>query len=253
MPNSAPATEFDRSLVRLHVRDDAAFVSHGDTVLATACDGFIEGGRDEGLFVHQTRMLSRYRCRLAGRRPLPVALSNVRQDRWLGYYILAAPGQGEADLRAPQAASQQTLELRIARVVGEGMHEDYDLANYTQQAVSVRLTMEIDGDFADQDETRDGREQQGELTRHWRRGEDASELRLDYRARHRYQHQGNRGTASIHRALTLRIANAGSRPLHPLRHRTAAAGPLACVPGVERARRRRGSAGAALRGRHQRS
>ena len=212
MPISTPTTDYDRSLVRLHVRDDAAFISRGDTVLATACDGFIEDGAEQGLFVQQTRMISRYRCRLGGRRPLAVALSSVRQDHWLGYYILAAQGTQEEDKRAPQTASQQTLELRIARVVGEGMHEDYDLANYTQKAVTVRLTLEVDADFADQDEIGDGRQQKGELTRRWQRQREASELRWDYRARHRYNRQGNRGTASIHRAITLHIANADSPP-----------------------------------------
>lgn len=211
MPNSAPATEFDRSMVKLGVRNDACFVSHGETVLATADDGFIPGGEEQGLFVRQTRMLSRYRCRLGGRNPIAVALSNVTQDRWLGYYILAAPGTGD-DKSAPQTASQQTLELRIGRSVGEGMHEDYDLANYTQERVSVRLTLEIDGDFVDQDEAKEGRQQQGELRRQWQRSQDVAELRLDYRARHRYSRQGNRGTASLHRALALRISNATSPP-----------------------------------------
>ena len=212
MPNSAPATEFDRSLVKLSVRDDASFVSRGETVLATASDGFIEGGAEEGLFVQQTRMLSLYRCRLGGRKPLAISLSNVTQDRWLGYYILAAPGVDGGDKSSPQSASQHTLELRLGRCVGEGMHEDYDLANYTQQRVSVRLTLEIDGDFADQDETKEERQQQGELKRQWKRGPEAAELRLDYRVRHRYSHQGNRGTASLHRALTLRILNSDSPP-----------------------------------------
>jgi glycogen debranching enzyme len=209
MPNSAPATELDRSLVRLHVRDDACHVSYADTVLVTGKDGFIEGGPDEGLFVRQTRLLSRYRLRLGGYSPLPVALSNITQDRWMGYYILAAQG---SDRAKPQAASQQTVELRIARVAGEGLHEDYDLTNYSQHAVALRLTLEIDGDFADIDETRDDRRQHGELTRTWRRDGEAAELRLDYRARHRYSHQGNRGTARLHRALRLRIANADAPP-----------------------------------------
>jgi len=212
MPNSAPATEFDRSLVKLSVRDNASFVSHGDTVLATASDGFIGGGAEEGLFVQQTRMVALYRCRLGGRKPLAIALSNVTQDRWLGYYILAAPGADGGDKSSPQTASQHTLELRLGRTVGEGMHEDYDLANYTQQHVSVRLTLEIDGDFADQDETKGERRQQGELKRQWTRDREVAELRFDYRARHRYSHQGNRGTASLHRAVTLRIANADSPP-----------------------------------------
>lgn len=36
-------------------------MSQGRTVLATDRDGFIMDGADRGLFVHQTRLLSRYR------------------------------------------------------------------------------------------------------------------------------------------------------------------------------------------------
>lgn len=212
MTVSAPNTDFDRSLVRLRIRDDATFVSHGDTVFAPDEEGFVEPRPDIGLFVHQTRLVSLYRLRLGGRRPLLVSGSSVTQDRWLGYYILAATGPAE-ERGSPQSASQQTLELRLARTVGEGMHEDYDLTNWTQEPLQVRMTLEVDGDFADLDETIKGeRQQNGELRRDWKRVGDNWELRFDYRVRRRYSQQRERGTASLHRALVMRIANADSPP-----------------------------------------
>lgn len=200
-----------RDLVRLRVRDDALYLSRGDTVLATDRDGFLEGEAERGLFVHRTRVLSRYRCRLGRRKPFPVTESAIEQHRWLGYYIVSADPAEDAD--TPQAASKQTLELCIARSVGEGMHEDYDLTNYSQQPVQLRLTLEIESDFADYDETRDGRKQEGTIERRWRRdGDDAWRLDTVYSARHRYRHQGEDGTASIRRAIALRVHRAGSPP-----------------------------------------
>src|SRR5690606_23094705 len=97
-------------------------------------------------FVHETRMLSLYRCRIGRQRPYPAAVSNIRQDHWMGYYIVRAPGQGGegGEEGGVRAASQEALELRVTRVVGEGMHEDLDLTNYTQQPTSFRLSFELD-------------------------------------------------------------------------------------------------------------
>ena len=71
-------------------------VSQGRTVLITDPDGFFDGGAERGLFVHQTRMLSRYRWLIEGERPQPVALSSVAQHSWLGYYACLPPGRGPA-------------------------------------------------------------------------------------------------------------------------------------------------------------
>lgn len=205
----------DRSLVRMRVRDDTVYVGHGGTVLATDRDGFLHDGIEHGLFVDQTRLISRYRCMVDGEPPLPVVLSNVGQHSWLGYYLIAGGEQRDqtAGLTTPEGAAQEAVELRISRVVGDGLHEDLDLANYTQRAVTLSLTLVVDADFADQEETKRPRQQQGTLTRTWRSDGDAHELVFDYRAEHRYDVQGNRGVATLHRAVTLRIDHAGSVPV----------------------------------------
>jgi len=162
----------ERSLIRLRVREHAAYVSAADTVLTTGTTGFIDGG-EEGLYVRQTRMLSRYRCFIGRRRPHPVTLSSVRQDSWMGYYVVPAPGVGEADPDdLASAAAQQALELRLSRWVGDGMREEYALTNYTQETIRFRFALEIDSDFADIEETRGERQQKGTRKRRWRRSED---------------------------------------------------------------------------------
>src|SRR5512138_472132 len=123
--------------VQLHPRSDTVVVSQGRTVLSTGRDGFISDGAERGLFVYQTRLLSRYRYLIDGQPPQPNACSNVEQHSWLGYYITLPPGitTGQKDQgsgQVPQAA-EQTLELRLSRYVGGGVHEDVDLTNFTQQ------------------------------------------------------------------------------------------------------------------------
>lgn len=204
-------------LVRLRPRGETLHVSQGHTVLATARDGFVAGGADHGLVVRETRLVSRYRYLIDGDPPAAVALSNVGQHTWLGYYIAAPPGvpppprdQGSGQM---DATSEQTLELRLSRYVGDGVHEDVDLTNYSRAATRFTLALEVDADFADLDETQGERRQRGRLERAWREtGEGVWELSFDYEAEHSYDHQGNKGTASIRRGLTLRVERADSPP-----------------------------------------
>ncbi|HYQ85116.1 MAG TPA: glycogen debranching N-terminal domain-containing protein, partial [Rubrobacter sp.] len=205
-------------LVRIRPWEDLMCVSQGRTVLATERDGFFDGGPNRGLFVHQTRLVSRYRYLIDGCPPRIVAGSNVAQHTWLGYYVTFPPGvdPGEPDHGSGhvEPESEQTLELLLARYVGGGVHEDADLTNFSRQAISFTLAIEVDADFADQGETLDpddgGEERpRGRTERHWTTD---GELTFEHRAEHRYDHPGEQGTAAIHRRLTIRVSNADSPP-----------------------------------------
>src|SRR5205085_11383400 len=94
-------------------------VSQNRTVLATQLDGFITEVPERGLFFHQTRLLSRYRYLVEHKPPLPVALANVEQHSWLGYYIALSPSaseQGDWETRGPGGKlAQRPIELRVSR------------------------------------------------------------------------------------------------------------------------------------------
>jgi glycogen debranching enzyme len=204
-------------LVRLRPRGDTLYASQGRTVMATDRDGFIRGGSDHGLIVHQTRLLSLYRYLINGGAWRPVALSNVEQHTWLGYYIALPPGvEEERDYGSGQmeTVSEQTLELRLSRYVGDGLHEDVDVTNFTQRRTAFTLTLELDADFADIDETKGGREQAGETRLEWRDAGGAWELHFDYRVEHAYSNQEGTGTRRLHRGLLLRVENATGAPAY---------------------------------------
>lgn len=202
-----------RSLARIDPRPKTIYCSQGRAVLATNLDGLIEGFPRHGLLFGETRLLSRYRYLVNGKAPQTVAVSNVEQHSWLGYYISPAPGaEWKQDTGSGQMeeGSEKTMELKISRTVGLGVHEDIDLTNFTQRPASFTFEIEIDTDFADQAETF-RRKQRGKLTRQWRRiSSRRAELIYDYRANHAYSHQGNRGVATLHRALIVSVENAGS-------------------------------------------
>ncbi len=217
LPNSASRMQ-PRRLVRLHPREENFEVSQGRTVLSTGLHGFIHPNATDGLFVHQTRMLSCYRWKFDGKEPMAVALSNVDQHSWLGYYVQGPKlktdfqdrGSGEME-----EASERSIELRLSRSVGFGVHEDVDLTNYTQERVEFELQLEVDADFADQEETVRGREQTGELKRTWREiGQGGWELYFDYVAHHHYEHQGDVGDPTIHRSIAIQVVRSTTEPAY---------------------------------------
>ncbi|MEW5849093.1 MAG: glycogen debranching N-terminal domain-containing protein [Myxococcota bacterium] len=206
-----------RHLIRLQPRPDTLHISQGRCVMATGMDGFILDGVEHGLFVHQTRLLSRYRYLINGDVPRVSAVSTVEQHSMLGYYITLPPGlpPGPPDIGSGQVApdTRDTLELRISRVVGGGVHEDVDLTNYSQRATTFHLNLEFDADFADQLETRDRRLQYGRITEQWQRVAARSwELTLRYHAEHHFSHPGESGVEELDRGLTICIHDADSPP-----------------------------------------
>jgi glycogen debranching enzyme len=193
-------------LAQLLPRHKTAYISENRTVLITGRDGLITDEKEHGLFAQKTRVLSRYRYLINGEPPQDVTNSPVAQHSWLGYYIAPArPGAGQA--------AQHAVELRVSRFVGDGCHEDLDLVNYTGQKVSLTLEIELDADFADQQEISGKRQQKGKQEQKWRDLDGGGgELVFDYRAEHAYDHHGEKGTASIHDGLTVRIERADSTP-----------------------------------------
>jgi len=201
-----------KSLAKLNPRPRTIYCSQGRAVLATNLDGLIGDFPKHGLFVGETRLLSRYRYFVDGKAPQTVAVSNVEQHSWLGYYISPAPhvrwkqdtGSGEME-----ESSEETIELKVSRTVGLGVHEDIDFTNFTQRAVKFNFEIEIDVDFADQAEAF-RRKQRGKLTRKWQRTSRRGELIYAYHASHRYSHQGDRGVAHMHRGVIISIERAES-------------------------------------------
>ncbi len=200
-----------RSLVRVKARPGSIYISHGRTVFSTARDGLLDGNDGEGLFVDETRLLSHYRYRIDDAEPIPNVLSNVEQHSWLGYYVILAPGVevGERDRGSGHVPpeSQQTLELRVSRFAGGGLHEDLDLTNFARQATRFRFVVELDADFTDLAETDGVREQSGKLG-DWEWSGDR--VRIVYSAENHFEHDGESGTAHIERAITVAVANASS-------------------------------------------
>lgn len=187
--------------VDLNPRADTHCISRGRTVLLTDRHGQVEPHTEQGLFVHQTRLLSKYRYRVDGRAPEAVALSPVQQHSWFGYYL--TPSQPE---------------LKVARTIEGCLHEDLDFKNYTQKPVKFLFELELEADFADLDDVasgtfaREGPEHQ-RFSRVWRRRNQAWELVFSYQAEHHVHTQDVDFRAEVDRSLCVRLENFDSPPL----------------------------------------
>ena len=193
------------SLIRLRPRPGQNYISQGHSVFLTGNDGFVREDQQEGLLIYQTRTISRYRYLIDGKPLQPVALSQVRQNSWMGYYIAPVPGESDGTVK--------TIELRLSRFAGNGLHEEVDLTNHTQKTAVLTLVLEVAADFVDQSEMGSGQTSTpGSLSCAWGAKNGKWELLFDFHAEHAYKHQGEEGVAHTHRALSIQVQHSDSEP-----------------------------------------
>jgi glycogen debranching enzyme len=198
----------------LRPRPDTVHVSQNRAVLSLNPHGFIERGSEHGFFIHETRLLSHYRLVVNGEQPRRVLESNVKQHSWLGYYILYPPGiphlKSDRGSGLMEDDSERTLEVRVSRFVGNGLHEDIDICNFSQFESSFELVLEIDADFRDIAELRDEREPLGQVDRHW----DATEPRLLFRYEAEREVPESGEKVRVDREVSLSFSNSSVTPAY---------------------------------------
>jgi glycogen debranching enzyme len=168
----------------LRVFPNLRLAHHQHSLLITDRSGAISQGL-EGLYEHDTRILSRYRFLVHGRTPRLDALSAVDSYSTLGYYVSSPTADDNADTDALGLAEQEEdrqIAIRVARFVGRGLHEDVEVTNYGQTAARLELAWEVSADFADLIEVRGNRRQQeAPIATRWQIGAGwEGELQFDY-------------------------------------------------------------------------
>jgi glycogen debranching enzyme len=101
----------------------------------------------QGLFVRDTRILSRLELRVNGSRPQN--LTAVTEDPFSATFVSRAqPRPGRAD---------STLMIFRTRYVGQGMREDLVIRNYGDESAFCLVELFVDADFADLFAVKEGR------------------------------------------------------------------------------------------------
>jgi glycogen debranching enzyme len=148
-------------------------INRDDRVVVTALDGTIDGTRDEGFFARDTRFVSGYSLWVNGARP--VLLNSSPVEFFSARYEYTNPALIDID----GAILPSSLSIRVDRTVAGGVHEDLDVINYGRRPVRLTIEIEIDSDFADIfDVKQGGLVRRGTLNSRWFRSR--RELRTTY-------------------------------------------------------------------------
>ncbi len=129
--------------------------------------GDMVSGGAHGLFVRDTRVLSRLEVLLNGQRPEPLEV--VSADPFSATFVSRlAPAGGRAD---------STLMVFRSRHVGRGMREDVEVRNFGDEPTFCRLELFVDADFANLFAVKEGRGADVGGQRTWHREPDALTIR----------------------------------------------------------------------------
>ncbi|HUJ04600.1 MAG TPA: glycogen debranching N-terminal domain-containing protein [Streptosporangiaceae bacterium] len=119
----------------------------GTTFCICEASGDIRPGGAQGLFVRDTRLISRLELSINGHQPEPLAPQS-REPFACTFIGRMPPLPGLAD---------STLLVTRRRELGDGMTEEIALRNMSTEPLPVSLRLGVSGDFADVFEVKEGR------------------------------------------------------------------------------------------------
>jgi glycogen debranching enzyme len=122
-------------------------INEAPSFLITNKFGDIEKGAEQGLYDSDTRFLSLYQLQVNGHRPL--LLSGRQVDYYSAVHYLT--NDEIDDLKA------NSISIVRNRFIGDGLHEDLDIQNYSLSPVRLVLELKFDVDFADIFEVKSGK------------------------------------------------------------------------------------------------
>ena len=148
--DAAHASDSDAEAGSVNSVADRFVLKSGDTFIVNDVCGDIGVGQD-GLFVNDTRVLSRFRLRVGGRAPSLLS-GNVNDSNTVFTAHLTnrpLPGLGE---RSP---AEGAVHIKRMRVLTEGgVDEAISLTHYGQRTVLIPLSIDFAADFRDMFEVR---------------------------------------------------------------------------------------------------
>lgn len=127
-------------------RHEPEVLKQGRLFLVSDKDGEVTTGCKcgMGLYHEDTRFLSHLNLRLAG--VTPTLLSGSTEQTNLGHIEFVNPSLTLAD---GTSVRQETMHLSLARAISDSFREQVSLLNFNVFPVSLRISLEFRGDFAD--------------------------------------------------------------------------------------------------------
>ena len=169
-------------------------INRGDTFVVSEPDGCITAYTDQGIYSRDTRYVSNYEIYADGEH------WTLQNSGAIAYYASRTYLTNPKITTEYNEIQENTVSLVLDRAVVEnGIHEDFDLRNYSAQRVRFSLEISLRTDFADIFEVKSKRiVRKGNVTTEWRK--DTAELISSY------EHD------QFRRSMTTRLLRSGSVP-----------------------------------------
>ncbi len=155
---------------------DTVSILDGNTFVVSDRRGDLDATPTEnhGLFLNDTRFLSRWILTIDGRRPTLLSVDDQAYFT-VQFFMTLSSGTIYVDSK---------VSVVRRRAIGTGFQEEVEIFNHDKKPVDLVVRLEVDSDFADLFEVKDKMEKKGELYR----GVDGGKLTLGYR-REDYQRE----------------------------------------------------------------
>ncbi len=148
--------------VEIRVGPPIITISQGRTFMVSDLNGEVDPHTAQGVYKDDTRFISSYQLYI-NNNPLQVVNSSQLTFYSSRFHLTNPPINLESG-----TLEEQTIHVIINRRVGEGIHEDLDVANYTGKRVVLQLELSISADFADIFEVREQRiVRRGQMLTNW--------------------------------------------------------------------------------------
>lgn len=161
-------------------------------------DGTIEPDSHQGLFDHDTRVLSRYQIRLDDQSPGVDSTGLVDASHWIARLTVPRPGGDPEGPRLPQDSLELTLDRRLAN----GMAEEITVQNHSAAPTRTAFSLCIEADFRDILDLDNPHPLRGRTRRHW--DIEHRTFTIDWHASH--------DDRTVHRGIRLRVIRSDSPP-----------------------------------------
>jgi glycogen debranching enzyme len=151
VPETFPSTPVPRVPVVSDLPGKVLAVKEGETFLYSDIEGNLDDRVELGLGLYHldTRFLSHYRLRIAGRDP--ILLSSSAERVYVSHVDLTNPDLYQEDR---PAIGQHTLNIRRIRAIRGRLYERIRIKNYNPHPIDVDLDLTFGADFADVFEVR---------------------------------------------------------------------------------------------------
>jgi glycogen debranching enzyme len=179
--------------VQISVGPPVLTINQGSTFVVTDQNGEIAAESEQGIFAGDTRFLSYYALFANGEPWTRLTGSPI------SYYAARVCLTNAPILTEDAIIPAGVLGLTLGRAVGEGIHEDLDVANHSLHPVRFNLEIALRSDFADLFEVKSHKfVRRGQIETEWDGA--AAELRVSY------------VNAEFRRTLICRYVNSDSPP-----------------------------------------